>query len=521
MHSGSNLSGGNTLSKNVELSNSDAFQANKSVNLLKTETGSQFQDKREATVGDLEKSKNISMIYEKIVIALSMSILYVLTKEFQCVPSNSDTFLLSTNNHLDVLCDFKHSQQGYACMTAITLLVQWQPTRTLVISSYPKQTLQWRSIADAFHRREALDLSTMGNLILAPLGIPVRFAITNCRTPESPSDVDPDDSSDSQKSSETPHLHDSQEWKACVRSLLESYGGAVPYSTRWLRVEALHPKSSDENFLSEFLWPDYLCFYCIDDSKSLMENFSCTWDNGDQNGIDSLAHAENWFLGQSTRDKLLETFRKQAEHKTSSKANAGGSDDEDSGSDIFISTRRAIDEQALSGIYPTPPDGYRSSAISALPVAEKDAIDHSHAKEPSSSASEEKQFLGQERQMPHISPQNDIGLGDFEHLEEDDLFGDMNTDMFTANGITEADFSFFDEPSPAKELSQEDYHTILSEQSRPSYPSKNPDDLDGGSPNIEDIDMLSQVSDTKEDPGVDMNDYLEELDGKAYESTSP
>ena len=407
-------------------------------------------------------------------------------------------------------------------MTAVSLFVQWQSTGTIVISSTPKQNFQWRSIADPYdHRCQALHVPTLDSLVLAPLGTFVRPILAKSDTSCSVTSDDSDSCSGNQDSSGVPHLYHSQKWKASVRKLLESYGSEVPHHVRWLRVQALeYSKDFDEHSASMFVWPANLCFYCINYSETSKEDLSWAWDHGNRDVIDALTDAEHWFLGKSTRDDLSEAYKNEIELKTSFKSNVLSSDDEDSGSDIFLTARRAIDEQALSGVYPTPPDGYRSLTISALPAGEKDAMDRGCVKEPYSSASEEQRHSEREVQLPPTSPEVNISHGDFEHIEEDDLFGDMNTDMFTANGITEADFSFFDEPSAAKESSQAGYHTLLNDQKHLSRIPQNHNDLNNRRPITEEVDMLSQVSNAEESPDASMTDDLDEPDGKAEKSYS-
>ena len=511
-----------TTSKVTKVFDSGAFHVN-SVNAAKIETVTQGQNEQDNILGGTDRVPARSMIYERITNAVSMSILYALTKEVRCVPFNFDTFLLSTNTYFDNLHDLQQGLQSCTCMTAVSLFVQWQSTGTIVISSTPKQNFQWRNIADLFdHRCQALHVPTLDSLVLAPLGMSVRPILVKSHTSCSVTSDESDSCSDNQDSSRVPHLHQSQKWKASVRKLLESYGGVVPHHVRWLRVQALeYSKDFDEHSACMFVWPANLCFYCTNYSKTSKEDLSWAWDHGNRDVIDALTDAEHWFLGKSTRGDSSEAHKSQTELKTSFKSNALSSDDEDSGSDIFLTARRAIDEQALNGVYPTPPDGYRSSTTSALPAAEKDAIDCGYVKEPYSSASEERRHSEREVQLPHTSPEVDMSHGDFEHIEEDDLFGDMNTDMFTANGITEADFSFFDEPSVAKEISQADHHTLLNDQKYLSRIPQSHSDLNIRRPSTEDINMLSEVSDAEESPDASMTDRLEELNGKAVKPCSP
>ena len=510
-----------TAFKIAELFNSGASQMNRCLNALETDIVTQSRDGREANCEALGNNPgDNAMIYEKIIIAISMSVLYILAKEYQCIPSSFDAFFLSTDSCLEVSYDARHSLQGCTCRTAISLFVQWHSTGTLVISSYPVQTLRWSSITSAFD--EILDVpTTLDNIVLAPLGISVRLSMAKSQASQLSSENDFDGDSDSQKSSETPYFYHSQDWRMCVTKFLESYGVIVPHQTRWLQVQAPHASNeSSRHSASVFLWPAFLCFYYIDSSETIKEDLSWAWDSDNQDVMDTFFFFLIWFLTKSTRDMLIETSKKQTETEGYSKSNAVRSDDEDSGSEIYVSTQTMIDEQALSGIYPTPPDGYQSSTVSGLLAPEKDALSRGHTKELFSSGSEAQQNQEHlEIQLPHTSPENDIGLGDFEHLEEDDLFGDMNTDMFAASGITEADFSFFDEPSNAKEVSQGEYYMLSSEQNFSTQFPQNPGESCRGNEDVDDIDILSQVSNAKEDPDVKMNDYLEELYGKANTST--
>ncbi|KAK4696963.1 hypothetical protein P7C71_g1026, partial [Lecanoromycetidae sp. Uapishka_2] len=156
---------------------------------------------------------------------------------------------------------------------------------------------------------------------------------------------------------------------------------------------------------------------------------------------DPLAKAESWFLSASVRLRSLEVKRQKLALEAQEIQEPDGTDDEDTLYDLEFQATQGITPQDVSGIYPTPPDGIRSSLTVSSPTNVQNQVDR------------------EAEQSVHPTPQ--ASNRPYAEHESGDLFDEIEMDMFTANGLTEADFSFFDEPSPAYEELQHDGHVIV------------------------------------------------------------
>lgn len=109
--------------------------------------------------------------------------------------------------------------------------------------------------------------------------------------------------------------------------------------------------------------------------------------------------------------------------------------------EIFESLSRMAqysDLQATNLVYPTPPDGAAAMGMN-------------HAN-PSDAFPDDVDFLSpaapQDKNTSNTEPASNapIGTGKYDASDDDDLFGEMNDKDFGSKGITDADFSFFDDP---------------------------------------------------------------------------
>ncbi|KAL8801668.1 MAG: hypothetical protein Q9182_004305 [Xanthomendoza sp. 2 TL-2023] len=126
---------------------------------------------------------------------------------------------------------------------------------------------------------------------------------------------------------------------------------------------------------------------------------------------------------------------------------SGDSECEEVPTDRMAQTNHYLSAQEACGIYPTPPDGLTSHAASSVTAQDT----------PAASNLEVYPDLTTVNEIPEVhipdvdSPQETISRGRFMKDEGQDLFGDMDTDMFDTNVLTEADFNFFDEPDDVED----------------------------------------------------------------------
>jgi mediator of RNA polymerase II transcription subunit 13 len=99
------------------------------------------------------------------------------------------------------------------------------------------------------------------------------------------------------------------------------------------------------------------------------------------------------------------------------------------------------DLQNTNLVYPTPPEGATATGVN-IPVQHDAYPEDSDLLSPG--VPHETKPLPSSGPSPHI----DIGTGHYDASDDDDLFGEMNDKDFGSKGITDADFSFFDDDDP-------------------------------------------------------------------------
>lgn len=97
------------------------------------------------------------------------------------------------------------------------------------------------------------------------------------------------------------------------------------------------------------------------------------------------------------------------------------------------------DLQNTNLVYPTPPEG-------ATAIGMNSSTQHEAYPEDNNLLSPEVVHETKHLPGPELSPKIDIGTGRYDASDDDDLFGEMNDKDFGSKGITDADFSFFDDP---------------------------------------------------------------------------
>lgn len=97
------------------------------------------------------------------------------------------------------------------------------------------------------------------------------------------------------------------------------------------------------------------------------------------------------------------------------------------------------DLQNTNLVYPTPPEGATATGNN-IPT-QHDPYPEDHDLLSPAAPQEIKPIPGS-----GLSPKIDIGTGRYDASDDDDLFGEMNDKDFGSKGITDADFSFFDDP---------------------------------------------------------------------------
>ena len=466
---------GKNLSNKAEGTNLQSFQANAFLEITRPHSPSQAT--RGGRAGTPNLPQDNAAIYKRIISAISTTICYALACDGACIPFAPCQFLSpisTTGKHgfCEMGCDFPVTTP----LSAISVNVTWLSSGMLVISSCPETDSKWIN-ATTLHTDDGQDLGAMqlDFLVLAPLGVCAIYKGYESILPDfsSPySDNSPSSGTRAFEPTGDPTYADRKTWKGSVAALLGIYGLEISDDTQWTWVltcgsiiENNRPNVA-EILTHTILWPSHLCFCQALGPVAGFSDYSWAWERSGSKVVDPLADAESWFLGKNSRKEALEAQRRQTELETRTKAGSSSSDDADSLSELFIGIRRSIDQQALSGIYPTPPGADRPQAISVMTIQDLDTTGTPDARITINSLNGSQQELRDNIELQYTSPDAEMGLGDYDHLEGDDLFGDMNSDMFTANNITEDDFSFFDQPAPVYEATPK---KLLADEGLPNY----------------------------------------------------
>ncbi len=236
--------------------------------------------------------------------------------------------------------------------------------------------------------------------------------------------------------------------KETITSHLALQGIHITPEEKWLLLQKVIKSSSTENIHDEskesmcsvnFLWPARLCFSKIDGF-----GHGQVWSQEYINTSierDPLVWAQSWFEGKARREEAIEAKRKDDELISQRLKEAQKIDLEEN---LYDFTTQDFSEQDAGRFFPAPPDGFRSQAEASANDAEKKApgVEFVDRDTPDDA----------ERGGAPAGSPFDVVLGPnptsrYEERDDADLFEEMDSGLFAANGLTEADFSFFDEPS--------------------------------------------------------------------------
>ena len=350
-------------------------------------------------------------------------------------------------------------------------------SRTLLIACFPSSEHEIYSVYDALKTGLETPSAIMGrDVLLAPSGSTYSFdgIIQTRRSNKASTSLAlhsrPLDDSSSQE------FHAANTKASIIKNLLRQ-GIHVSKGEKWVR---LRPKIS----LGEFdqiigatvdletrskilLWPASFCFIkgTHDDIEDMDQ--SDLRKLSESMPLDPLLNAETWFRNKAARAKslkaALEVQKQKHELEARLAEEASHNDEDDSQSDTEARLNQYLSTQDASRIYPTPPDGLRSEALFSQSVQEPEVICAGRVDQPGSNAGDAQAILSASR--PPQSPGFDESTSHYGQTVDDDLFGDIDTGLFAASNLTEADFSFFDEPSEDDGVNQ----NIESNARKPKY----------------------------------------------------
>lgn len=256
------------------------------------------------------------------------------------------------------------------------------------------------------------------------------------------------------------------QWKQTVLEWLKNFGLPVDSHEEelWVEVEVWEPfyarlageiwRQNEENSsalpLKRILWP---ARYCFRRTKSILLGSSYETHDTCHLADNPLDLAEEWHVtGKLTHDEP--SFMTPSGLQEQSSKDPELSSTKNVLPDAIESLSRVAqypDIQSASLVYPTPPDGsagVQSDSLAdytepPLPQNRRDVGPRSHEQAPSRG-----QATGDPDITMDFGPSAGlvVGSGLYDMNEEDDLFGEINDKDFGTKGITDADFSFFDDP---------------------------------------------------------------------------
>ena len=346
-------------------------------------------------------------IYPKLICAVSSSLSHQLGKEREWVqvgPNSCMDARTLGDDHLDML----ELHSYIATTTNLCFDVKWLSSGTMLISFFQVQLPKHTSMSTIISRdSHSTGLAVGSPLLLSPSGVKCQYLGTENLL-----------KSDVQRKS-------AAKAKASTLSRLAHQGIRFMQEVAWIQVHQERDSNASDGQPVSF-WPADLCF-----CKDPLTPFSC--DDGESfktsivdASIDPLQGAESWFLGKSAREEALRARTQEEKWGAPAPKASEDIDDEDILSLFEIPIDQGITPQDVSGIYPTPPDGLPSALLG-----------------PSHPNNLQSGDYGEEEKGQQLS---DEARGDHQEQEDDDLFGDIDIDMFASNGLTEADISFFDDP---------------------------------------------------------------------------
>ncbi|KAL4909180.1 hypothetical protein BDW74DRAFT_78392 [Aspergillus multicolor] len=374
----------------------------------------------------VDNSGGSAAIYASFISAVTATFSLQLVRQNNAIPLGPRTLFNTVGSNLD-------DSQGAANNgpTSVSALTSLQ----IQLTSVGKLTVALQTIAQAGLNRLNNPGSNLPEFLpgidlwLAPTGSIARLVTAH---PEQ---------------SNPPHtLLDSNDigrWKLNVLEWLGYFGLSVDpvADDGWVEVEVWEPfysrlsgeaaRMKEEKSslpLKRILWPAVYCFRRVKSSQS--EAFDRTEESLDSLG-DPLDFAEEWFDKEvpNAVAKPLEPPSDRQEQQINSQVTLSpGHANFPEGVESLSRATLHPEVQSASLVYPTPPDGTTGIGVNpAVSLAAKTTLDPDMNMDFGPSAG-----LG-------------VGSGLYDMNEDDDLFGDINERDFGTKGITDADFSFFDE----------------------------------------------------------------------------
>ena len=425
--------------------NTHAFSSN----FASSKTPDNFDPGRSASFSEfLSDPFSVATIISNMKNAISMSFIYSLAESQGASPIGSRSYIgppfpgesTAPRNLLRV-------HQSKVNMPLNSISIRWYPSGTLTVSVSQTLTLSTHRISDILvDNLKILQLAPTSKVLISPSGRLVRYLRA--------AEADSDDFPDSAEKALDGRLNHAARTKKSITDHLALQGMDVKKEEKWVQLQDIEATYRiDQNSrkhvgTGSFLWPAKFCF-CRAESLSRGE-MQHERDFNEVSENDPLVHAEAWFMAKASREAALEAKRKDDELSAQRLQEAQDAEAEEI-SDFVPRPTQYLSTQDASGIYPTPPDGLRSQAVGSSVNAESQGLAGEYIDREIINEADGNALLAE---SPFAVPLgHEATSGRYQEPDDPDLFGELDSGLFAANGLTEADFSFFDEPSVDGEIS--------------------------------------------------------------------
>ena len=351
--------------------------------------------------------------------------------------------------------------------------------------------------------------------VIAPIGTPVQFVEPPSQSfvPTKGSDTTDQRDLGAKANAQAEAMLRQKErvWKSLARERLRSMNlgevslDSLEDTAAWTWVEldknALPPNAQADR-RQRFLWPTSLCFADV----AVLNQDHSSVPTGTAAGIlnfhDAIVAAEEWFNGAESRLKNCDAAEEEEQVADDSAADGL----EEFEVDTLINSpvySRGIETTNGGGVYPTPPDGVMPGA--APEVAQVQTAVTSEPQEDPMTLEQSPTALSQGSSFAMDDEVVDDGSGD--------LFGEAE-DAFDGPGITDDDFSFFDDSGAGTGVSQRQF---ADDSGRTSHTDGMNNKAKAEEKNIPDTNQL-HVSVNEETKRETQADEIQQPSGGAEES---
>ncbi|KUJ23142.1 uncharacterized protein LY89DRAFT_635345 [Mollisia scopiformis] len=405
-----------------------------------------------------ERTPSQKDVHEYFVSAVLGSVAYLLVRESGLVPLNSRTLILNASKSLRPSL-LKSGNTSCNTIELATLDVSLTSLGSLVVKAITDPAPGLQALVSRSSLLDWAEQVTSGTALwLAPSGIAARFHSLpdEDRHPSTSSIARLQDSPGTQRNSGFNSLSVKSWQSKCLEWLsvkgldpilleaggwvfVQVHGGQSPYSTSDYES---NPMLED---LTVVPWPALLCFQ-PSNSRNL--------DHESRKGTDSasrdpISFSEEWFKGRDERASVSNKRLKERQIAEAQSSEQAAVDARAMQSHLYspVALRRGSNAGAM---YPTPPDAPHQ-IVGATPTFDGTVstpgnqhpnaqVDTGQPPQTSNDVDTEMWSSGKKEQAPATTHYHE------HEADNDNLFGDLGGDLLFGNDITDADFSFFDQP---------------------------------------------------------------------------